>query len=74
MTTEEKFIDLVSRVSKQSFHGALPDRQSETEFVAMLLLMFVPDDAAPQVRQQFAFGCVEAIDCLRRARDSEFQN
>ena len=62
----DKFVALVSEISKRFYGGRLPAPELTTAFVAACLTAFVPEEQPQQVRDLFAFNVTRALDCLRR--------
>lgn len=74
MSETEKFVTLIDKFSRRHFSGALPDHAGQAKFVTVLLLAYCPADAPDKERAEFAYGAIEALDCLRRARACEYAN
>jgi len=81
-------VQLVSRICAVCFGGKLPPPENDTRFIAAMLSCLVPDDfAAPEnipqesrdtfrdkVRDNFAAGLTQAVDCIRRQHEARWEN
>lgn len=82
----DQFVTLVERVSQKCFVGSVPRRDYDAAFVGAMLAALVPETIPEEmkhmllanewarVRETFAAGLVEAVDCLRRTQEARWQN